>query len=351
MATILAGCVFILMPRPSNRARALSAQAYTVGHHIVFGAGHYAPGTSKGRKLLAHELSHVIQQGAAPPGQEPPPHSFTNEAAGRRGSTEESAVQNKRLSPTGPDYLQRNPEVGFVVHKLERKKGGKIADPDQISIPEAVSWPLSFAVTSPLDAEAEVEVTGAQGDDCTAYELGFLQTVHSQNLEFDYLGQRPQDGSAKKKMTVTLPIRDGEAGSMWYESSSNATASACGSRVSPKIGDYPTILSVDKLYVNTKTNEYNYLSSVRRTIGFATTLVASGGGSVQPLRFFLWSYQMSGTFKPDYTSATNHWPFKWIENSTILRPVFHGKDRTVPLFTSATDTYNGSLKESVTEKS
>lgn len=38
------------------------AQAYTVGRHIAFGAGRYAPGTAAGRALLAHELAHVVQQ-------------------------------------------------------------------------------------------------------------------------------------------------------------------------------------------------------------------------------------------------------------------------------------------------
>jgi len=43
-------------------AREVSANAYTVGHDIVFAAGQFAPGTSRGRHLLAHELAHVVQQ-------------------------------------------------------------------------------------------------------------------------------------------------------------------------------------------------------------------------------------------------------------------------------------------------
>src|SRR5262249_11272126 len=45
-------------------ARAVNALAYTVGQDVVFGAGQYAPGTNEGRKLLAHELTHVAQQGS-----------------------------------------------------------------------------------------------------------------------------------------------------------------------------------------------------------------------------------------------------------------------------------------------
>lgn len=43
-------------------ARDVSAHAYTVGHDIVFGAGQFAPRTPDGRRLIAHELAHVIQQ-------------------------------------------------------------------------------------------------------------------------------------------------------------------------------------------------------------------------------------------------------------------------------------------------
>lgn len=46
----------------AQSAHALSALAYTVGHHVVFGPGQYAPGTRTGDRLIAHELSHVLQQ-------------------------------------------------------------------------------------------------------------------------------------------------------------------------------------------------------------------------------------------------------------------------------------------------
>src|SRR5262249_16075582 len=43
-------------------ARAVGARAYTVGSDIVFDQRHYAPGTAAGKRLLAHELTHVLQQ-------------------------------------------------------------------------------------------------------------------------------------------------------------------------------------------------------------------------------------------------------------------------------------------------
>jgi hypothetical protein len=46
----------------AQSARSMNARAYTVGSDIVFSPGKYAPETSSGRKLLAHELTHVVQQ-------------------------------------------------------------------------------------------------------------------------------------------------------------------------------------------------------------------------------------------------------------------------------------------------
>ena len=43
-------------------AQSVNAQAYTLGTHVVFDAGRYEPGTSGGRRLLAHELTHYVQQ-------------------------------------------------------------------------------------------------------------------------------------------------------------------------------------------------------------------------------------------------------------------------------------------------
>ena len=52
----------------ATSASALDARAYTVGQHVVFGAGEYAPQTVGGRELIAHELAHTLQQRTAPPG-------------------------------------------------------------------------------------------------------------------------------------------------------------------------------------------------------------------------------------------------------------------------------------------
>ena len=51
----------------AESARAVQARAYALGCDIVFGAGQYSPATSEGKRLVAHELTHVVQQGGAGP--------------------------------------------------------------------------------------------------------------------------------------------------------------------------------------------------------------------------------------------------------------------------------------------
>src|SRR5215208_4516328 len=48
--------------RAAESTRAVNALAYTVSGDIVFGAGQYVPGTGAGRRVIAHELTHTIQQ-------------------------------------------------------------------------------------------------------------------------------------------------------------------------------------------------------------------------------------------------------------------------------------------------
>lgn len=84
-------------------AAAAGAQAYTAGSDIVFGDGpagsRFAPGTADGRSLLAHELTHVVQQRRA--GTTVSQHSAADGGA-RRGADEHEAEANaRRVAGTG----------------------------------------------------------------------------------------------------------------------------------------------------------------------------------------------------------------------------------------------------------
>jgi hypothetical protein len=60
-------------PKANESARAINAQAYTVGTNVVFQTGKFAPDTPTGMHTLAHELTHVVQQRNGPVAGAPAP--------------------------------------------------------------------------------------------------------------------------------------------------------------------------------------------------------------------------------------------------------------------------------------
>jgi len=79
-------------------SRELNAQAFTHGKDIYFGAGRYSPGTSSGRRLLAHELTHVVQQGSS------------------------HQVENTQRQKEIPEWKKKEKRFKQIVLDLKRKK-------------------------------------------------------------------------------------------------------------------------------------------------------------------------------------------------------------------------------------
>ncbi len=79
--------------RAAESARAINALAYTVGRDIVFGAGQYMAGSAEGKRLLAHELAHVLQQEAG----------RTSAVQRQYGSAQsmQGAMNDPRIHPSG----------------------------------------------------------------------------------------------------------------------------------------------------------------------------------------------------------------------------------------------------------
>jgi hypothetical protein len=81
-------------------AHSVNALAYTVGQDIVFGAGQYAPNTSAGKRLLAHELTHVVQQSGSAPA--------VSDSFAKQGGAAASAP--RPAYPAHAELVQRQPE-------------------------------------------------------------------------------------------------------------------------------------------------------------------------------------------------------------------------------------------------
>ena len=75
-----------------DSAAALGASAYAVGSDIMFGAGKYAPTSSDGERLLARELTHVVQQAQFGDARDPSGLSRRGDAAEREAASLSSQV-------------------------------------------------------------------------------------------------------------------------------------------------------------------------------------------------------------------------------------------------------------------
>jgi Domain of unknown function (DUF4157)/Bacterial protein of unknown function (DUF922) len=90
----------------AGAARSINARAYTVGSDVAFAAGQYSPRSSEGRRLLAHELAHVVQQrGGSEAVQRAPGPTDAGAVAGAPAST------STPTAPVAPASTKEGPSV------------------------------------------------------------------------------------------------------------------------------------------------------------------------------------------------------------------------------------------------
>ncbi len=114
-------------PQAAASAQAVNSLAYTVGRDVVFAPGQYAPHGNRGRRLLAHELTHVIQQGAAEYSGSRPDMSSTDDSSEQQADATAELVLNgrypERLSARPAGTLQRKMNVAKPADKIPTPGG------------------------------------------------------------------------------------------------------------------------------------------------------------------------------------------------------------------------------------
>lgn len=120
--------------RASEAARAISAQAYTLGRDVVFRTGQYRPDTESGKKILAHELAHVVQQdggamGAVRAGHETAPAvSRPEESSEREASRASELIAGGSFAPplqgarASASTVQRQPDEWAKVYGTHKAR-------------------------------------------------------------------------------------------------------------------------------------------------------------------------------------------------------------------------------------
>src|SRR5262249_51505119 len=104
----------------------------TAGHHVVFGSGRYAPHTESGKRLLAHELTHVVQQGGGEGSTiqrfSDNDHHIIEEAALALSKLTPEEIEEIHAGNTKRDYSQLPAKANLVLMCDLNAYGGYKAD-------------------------------------------------------------------------------------------------------------------------------------------------------------------------------------------------------------------------------
>jgi hypothetical protein len=138
-------------------ARDVGARAYTVGSNIAFAAGQFAPASAEGRRLLAHELTHVIQQGAGGWLQR---QQLQTPGSTKAGTGSTTAPGSGKGSVVTPKDVPRScgPEVsGWIVGQASKQMGNAAV----LAVRAAISEANALAAKYDTSAQAAVEAGAA----------------------------------------------------------------------------------------------------------------------------------------------------------------------------------------------
>ena len=153
----------------------MQALAYTLGSHIVFGEGRYAPHTPDGRRLLTHELAHIVQRDA----------SESTPANGWRMST--PAEPAERAADGAVHAIERNPQAHRAANAGILHDRLRMSAPQQPALLRAVdTWAGKFDTTTyttvknaGVEDGVDIELHFKPGDPVDATAIGMAQKVTS----------------------------------------------------------------------------------------------------------------------------------------------------------------------------
>lgn len=126
----------------ADSAKELNAKAYTLKNNIVFNEGQYNPESAEGKRLMAHELTHVVQQGS---------------------SKKEQTANNNLGSHTNDSTVQRMPLLNAVAEKTAIAHNRKLFDNKSVMIIQLITGSKVDGDMGPLTAESIASFQMANG--------------------------------------------------------------------------------------------------------------------------------------------------------------------------------------------
>ncbi len=139
--------------KANNVARSINARAFTHGHNVVFGAGEYSPNTASGKKLLAHELTHVVQQSG---------ESASVSMNRNSGSTISNVVNSNIVSPKLFEFSQGGSCTECAMEAELPVNGGTPADVHGEEVVELVT-----GGSSKCNLSGDSQVITNNNDECS----------------------------------------------------------------------------------------------------------------------------------------------------------------------------------------
>ena len=278
---------------PVGLTRSIRAQAFIYGNDINFREGRNDINSAAGKQLLAHELSHTIQQSAA---GTPAPGGFVQRATGGAEDVDKptqpetpaaSTAQAAGQQPASQQATGTAPPKKLWYGLISPTFGGPLT-----FNPWSMNGVRAIAIFSPLFyAQGTVIVASSVHTD--EYDLGFMQELTASQMAAEYAdsGGRPY-----KTLTITqksLPVRDSQKGSTpWM-----------------KQEDVKALSAPNGYIVNTQDRPRNTVpwqtpdkkGALKSSMGadvFCTWLVARHrpSGTLKYLNWALWSVDWGSTF-------------------------------------------------------
>jgi predicted chitinase len=178
----------------AQAARGVQARAYTIGHDIVFGHGEYAPDTAQGKRLLAHELTHVVQQQAT---HTAAPSTIARDEAPKPDAAQGPAPAAPAAAPAAAPCitLTRDDLFEFFGNLYKDEMQKKLKEADQYGMEEVeltkMEITLGYEEKSRQEYEgwaSELNQAFAKYGICGAYEISlFLGNVFNETRGFQVL--------------------------------------------------------------------------------------------------------------------------------------------------------------------
>jgi hypothetical protein len=246
--------------RAAEAARAVGARAFTVGRDLVFDSGEYEPNSRVGQRLLAHELTHVVQQAGpdrtaqatlfrqpalggvnpvtqAPP--PPPPMPDDSQTDGPRNDKAGTVAPQKPGADGAPGGAEGQTDVPGSTPardargRVEKKDDGKTAAKAKVSkVANQAAQGKDAAASDDKQVETEVK---AEAESVTDLGTGDLATIDAELAEHQRWGAASATvGAAGSGQRAEFIAQSASAGSGFTEALGKGALTGAGMKIAEK---------------------------------------------------------------------------------------------------------------------